>query len=82
MIIGVMSDTYDRLDAIEKAIDFFNSQEVTDILQADDSVSPFVSSRFPNSKPSKNHNTVKPLYSPEDWLPLFAKGSNAFFMIL
>jgi len=42
MIIAAMSDTHDRLDAVEKAISFFNSQEVTDVLHAGDLVSPFV----------------------------------------
>ena len=42
MIIGAMSDTHDRLDAVNRAISFFNSKEVTDILHAGDLVSPFV----------------------------------------
>jgi putative phosphoesterase len=42
MMIGAMSDTHDRLDAVNKAIGFFNSQEVTDVLHAGDLVSPFV----------------------------------------
>lgn len=46
MVIGVMSDTHDRLDAIDKAINYFNSQNVTDVLHAGDLVSPFVVPRF------------------------------------
>lgn len=42
MIIGAMADSHDRLDAVDKAISFFNSQEVTDVLHAGDLVSPFV----------------------------------------
>jgi putative phosphoesterase len=42
MMIGAMADTHDRLDAVDKAISFFNSQGVTDILHAGDLVSPFV----------------------------------------
>jgi putative phosphoesterase len=42
MIIGAMSDTHDRLDAVEKAISFFNSEGVTHVLHAGDLVSPFV----------------------------------------
>jgi putative phosphoesterase len=50
MIIGAMSDTHDRLDAVDKAISFFNSQEVTDVLHAGDLVSPFVVRLFSKLK--------------------------------
>ncbi len=50
MIIGVMSDTHDRLDAVDKAISFFNSQEVSDVLHAGDLVSPFVVPLFSGLK--------------------------------
>lgn len=50
MIIGAMSDTHDRLDAVNKAISFFNSQEVTDVLHAGDLVSPFVVALFSKLK--------------------------------
>lgn len=50
MIIGAMSDTHDRLDAVDKAISFFNSQEVTDVLHAGDLVSPFVVRLFSRLK--------------------------------
>ena len=46
MIIGAMSDTHDRLDAVEKAIAFFNSEGVTDVLHGGDLVSPFVAPLF------------------------------------
>ena len=42
MVIGAMADSHDRLDAVNKAISFFNSQDVTDVLHAGDLVSPFV----------------------------------------
>jgi len=45
-----MSDTHDRLDAVDKAISFFNSQEVTDVLHAGDLVSPFVIPLFSKLK--------------------------------
>ena len=54
MVIGIMSDTHDRLDAIDKAINYFNSQNVTDVLHAGDLVSPFVVPRFLELK-SKLH---------------------------
>jgi putative phosphoesterase len=50
MIIGAMSDTHDRLDAVHKAISFFNSQEVTNVLHAGDLVSPFVVPLFSKLK--------------------------------
>lgn len=50
MIIGIMSDTHDRIDAIEAAIDFFNRQGVSDVLHAGDLVSPFVVPKFSRLK--------------------------------
>ena len=50
MVIGAMSDTHDRLDAVEKAISFFNSEGVTDVLHAGDLVSPFVVRLFSKLK--------------------------------
>jgi hypothetical protein len=45
-----MSDTHDRLDAVEKAIDFFNCQNLREVLHAGDLVSPFVAPRFSKLK--------------------------------
>jgi len=50
MMIGAMSDTHDRLDAVDKAISFFNSQQVTKVLHAGDLVSPFVAPLFSKLK--------------------------------
>ena len=50
MIIGLMSDTHDRLDAIEEAIDFFNRQGVKDVLHAGDLVSPLAAPMFSKLK--------------------------------
>ncbi len=50
MVIGIMSDTHDRIDAIEAAINFFNQHNVTDILHAGDLVSPLVVPKFSNLK--------------------------------
>jgi len=50
MIIGAMADSHDRLDAVDKAISFFNSREVTDVLHAGDLVSPFVVPLFSKLK--------------------------------
>ena len=50
MIIGAMSDTHDRLDAVDKAISFFNDQRVRHVLHAGDLVSPFVAPLFSRLK--------------------------------
>lgn len=50
MVIGIMSDTHDRIDAIEAAINFFNQHNVTDILHAGDLVSPLVVPKFSKLK--------------------------------
>jgi len=50
MRIGAMSDTHDRLDAVEAAIDFFNQQGVIDVLHAGDLVSAFVAPKFSRLK--------------------------------
>lgn len=41
-----MSDTHDRLDAVEKAVKFFNDSGVEHVLHAGDLVSPFVAPKF------------------------------------
>lgn len=46
MEIGLMSDTHDRIDAVEEAIDFFNKAGVEHVLHAGDLVSPFVAPKF------------------------------------
>jgi putative phosphoesterase len=48
--IGIMSDTHDRLDAVEKAIDLFNREKVEHVLHAGDLVSPFVAPKFARLK--------------------------------
>ncbi len=50
MKIGLMSDTHDRIDAVEKAIDFFNHERVAHVLHAGDLVSPFVAPKFAKLK--------------------------------
>ena len=50
MIIGLISDTHDRLDAIEAAIRFFNRKGVSDVLHAGDLVSPFATPKFSKLK--------------------------------
>ncbi len=46
--IGLMSDTHDRLEAVEKAVKFFNKAGVEHVLHAGDLVSPFVAPKFAN----------------------------------
>ena len=46
MKIGLMADTHDRLEAVERAVDFFNRERVKHVLHAGDLVSPFVVPKF------------------------------------
>ena len=46
MKIGLMADTHDRLEAVEKAVEFFNREGVEHVLHAGDLVSPFVAPIF------------------------------------
>lgn len=50
MKIGIISDTHDRLDAVEKAVDLFNTVGVEVVLHAGDLVSPFVVPRLARLK--------------------------------
>ncbi len=50
MMVGLMSDTHDRLDAIAAAVDFFNHQGVSSVLHAGDLVSPLVVPLFSKLK--------------------------------
>ena len=50
MKIGLMADTHDRLEAVEKAIEFFNRERVEHVLHAGDLVSPFVALKFKELK--------------------------------
>ena len=45
-LIGMMSDTHDKLEAVDLAIDFFNRSGVRHVLHAGDLNSPFVVPRF------------------------------------
>lgn len=50
MKIGVMADTHDRIEAVERAIEFFNGEGVEHVLHAGDLVSPFVAPKFAKLK--------------------------------
>ena len=50
MKIGLMADTHDRIDAVERAIDFFNKAGIEHVLHAGDLVSPFVAPKFAKLK--------------------------------
>ena len=50
MKVGLMADTHDRIDAVERAIDFFNRAGVEHVLHAGDLVSPFVAPKFSKLK--------------------------------
>ncbi len=50
MLIGVMSDSHDRIEAIRAAIERFNSEDVELVLHAGDIVSPFSAREFEKLK--------------------------------
>ena len=50
MLLGVMSDTHDRLPMIDKAITRFNKEKVNLVLHAGDFIAPFVVPRFKGLK--------------------------------
>ena len=47
-MIGIMSDSHDNLDAIKKAVDFFNDSGVELVIHAGDLISPFTAKEFKN----------------------------------
>ena len=50
MKIGILSDTHDNLNAIAKAVDFFNQEHVAQVLHAGDIISPFTFNEFKRLK--------------------------------
>ncbi len=50
MLIGIMSDSHDNMNAIKKAVDFFNEKKVDIVLHAGDIVSPFTAQEFEKLK--------------------------------
>ena len=48
--IGLMADTHDRVEAVERAVDLFNELGVGHVLHAGDLVSPFVAPKFAGLK--------------------------------
>ncbi len=46
MLIGIMSDSHDRLDAIDAAVALFNERKVDFVLHAGDHISPFAVRRY------------------------------------
>ena len=44
--IGVIADSHDNMEAIKKAVEFFNEQEVDFVLHAGDIISPFTANAF------------------------------------
>lgn len=45
-MIGVMSDSHDNLDAIRKAVQFFNEAKVELVIHAGDLIAPFTAKEF------------------------------------
>ncbi|MFH1540837.1 MAG: metallophosphoesterase [Elusimicrobiota bacterium] len=50
MLIGIMSDSHDNMNAIRKAVNFFNQKNVDIVLHAGDYVSPFTAQEFDGLK--------------------------------
>jgi len=50
MLVGLMSDTHDRLPMVEKAVKKFNEENVSLVLHAGDYVAPFVIPKFKELK--------------------------------
>ncbi|MBI5573373.1 MAG: metallophosphoesterase [Elusimicrobia bacterium] len=50
MLIGIMSDSHDNMNAIRKAVDFFNKKNVEIVLHAGDIISPFTAQEFSKLK--------------------------------
>lgn len=46
MKVGLIADTHDNLEAVEKAVELFNSEGVEHVLHAGDLVSPFTADKF------------------------------------
>lgn len=49
-MIGILSDSHDNLNAIRKAVEFFNEKNVKTILHAGDIISPFTAMAFKELK--------------------------------
>lgn len=50
-MIGILSDSHDNLNAIRKAVNYFNEKEVKAVLHAGDIISPFTVRVFKELKP-------------------------------
>lgn len=50
MLIGIMSDSHDHLEAIRMVVNFFNQKKVDLVLHAGDLISPFTASEFKQLK--------------------------------
>ncbi|HEC88631.1 MAG TPA: metallophosphoesterase [Thermoplasmata archaeon] len=50
MTIGIISDSHDNMNAIKKAVEFFNENDVELVIHAGDIVSPFTADVFKNLK--------------------------------
>lgn len=50
MFLGVISDTHDRLDKIEKAVKYFNTRKIDYVIHAGDYIAPFTAVKFSRLK--------------------------------
>jgi len=50
-LIGIISDSHDNMNAIRKAVEFFNEKKVKAVLHAGDLISPFTARAFKDLEP-------------------------------
>lgn len=50
-MIGILSDSHDNMNAIRKAVEFFNEKKVKAVLHAGDLISPFTARAFKDLEP-------------------------------
>lgn len=50
-MIGIISDSHDNMNALRKAVEFFNDRGVKAVLHAGDLISPFTANAFKELKP-------------------------------
>ena len=50
-MIGIISDSHDNMNALWKAVEFFNERGVKAVLHAGDLISPFTARAFKELKP-------------------------------
>jgi len=71
MKIGILSDTHDRLDTIEKVFHIFLDEKVEQIIHCGDWVSPFTIEFFDEMNLFRFHGHEVVPFSRQAWIGLF-----------